>query len=140
MNINPKKFTIGQNVDIGSEAKVVIADDTEIEIEEADQSYIDQRNEFITYRRKDDNKYTSEILRSRMEENECVLYINAENLDINAFTPNKQYTVVFDETTKQEKYGKYKYRIIYAYHMLKLESEGFMSSSHMIMLKKVSED
>ena len=140
MNINPKKFTIGHNIDIGSEAKVIITDDTEIEIDDADQSYIDQRNEFITFRRKDENKYKSEILRARMEENECILYINAENLDINAFTPNKQYSVVFDEQTKQQKFGKYKYRIIYAYHMMKLESEGFMSSSHMLMLKRIPED
>ena len=140
MNINPKKFTIGHNIDIGSEAKVIITDDTEIEIDEADQSYIDQRNEFITFRRKDENKYIAEILRARMEENECILYINAENLDINAFTPNKQYSVVFDEPTKQKKFGKYKYRVTYAYHMMKLESEGFMASSHMIMLKRIPED
>ena len=73
-------------------------------------------------------------------ENECILYINADNLDINAFTPNKQHTVVFDDTSKQQKFGKYKYRISYIYHMLKLESETFMSSSHMIMLKRISDD
>lgn len=140
MNINPKKFTIGHNIDIGSEAKVIITDDTEIEITDSDQSYIDQRNDFIAFRLKDENKYTSKILKARMEENECILYINAENLDISAFTPNKQYSVVFDEPTKQKKFGKYKYRITYAYHMMKLESEGFMSSSHMLMLKRIPED
>lgn len=140
MNVNPQKFSISTNAELGSEAKVVVTDDVTVDVEEADQSYIDQRNEFITYQRKDDNKYATTIMKTRMEENECILCINGDNLDMAAFTPNKVYQVVFEETAKQEKYGKFKYRLSYAYHMLKVESEGFMSSSHLIMLKRAGSD
>lgn len=140
MDINPQKFSIATNANLGSEAKMVISDDIEVEIEEADQSYIDQRNQFIARRKKADNKYSAEILKARMEENECILYITAENLDVSAFSPNKKYQVTFEETGKQEKYGKYKYRISYFYTVFRIESESYLSSSHRIILKKCSED
>lgn len=140
MDINPQKFSETTNATLGSEAKMVVSDDIEVEIEEADQSYVDRRNEFIARRKKGDNKYSAEIMKARMEENECILYINAENLDITAFTPNKRYQVIFEETAKQEKYGKSKYRIAYFYTMFRIESESYLSSSHRIILKKCSED
>lgn len=136
MNVSPQKFSISTNAELGSEAKIVITDDVTIDIEDANQSYIDQRNEFIKYQRKDDNKYSVDIMKARMEENECVLYISGNNFDMAAFTPNKTYQVVFEETAKQEKYGKFKYRLSYAYHVIKVESEGFMTSSHRFILKR----
>lgn len=135
MDINPQKFSISKNVQLGSEAKMVVTDDITIDIQEAEQSYIDERNEKVTFIKKK-NKYTGSVIKSRMEENECVLYISGDNLDINAFTPNKTFQVIFDEPLKHETYGKNKYRLTYAYHYIKLESEGFMSSSHRIILKK----
>lgn len=138
-NLSIQKPSIANNVTIGSEAKVVITDDTTIDIQEADQSYVDQRNETILYRRKGDNKYSSTIVRARMEENESIIYISANNLDVNAFTPNKAYHLVFDETSKQEKYGKYRYRLAYKYTMIKAEGELFMNSSHIIVLKRCAE-
>ena len=138
-NISPQKPSIAKNESLGSEAKIVISDDTTIDIAEANQSYMDQRNEFIRYIRKDDNKYTTSILKARMEENECMIYINGDNFDINAFTPNKLYQLVFEETSKQELYGKYKYRIAYAYHFIRAETESHMVSSHRIVLKKCAE-
>ena len=137
-DINTQKFTESKNEHLGSEAKVIITDDTTINIEEADQSYINQRNESITFSRKGNNKFNSNIIRSRMEENEYILFISGENFDISAFTPNKVYQLVFDDTTKQLKYGQYKYRISYAYHCLIAESEGYMSASSRICLKKCS--
>lgn len=138
-NLSIQKPSIAKNVTVGSEAKVVITDDVTIDIEEADQSYIDQRNDAIMYRRKDDNKYAVSIARARMEENESIVYISANNLDINAFTPNKRFKLVFDETSKQEKYGKYTYRMVYNYAMIRAEGEKFMSSSHLIILKRCAE-
>lgn len=136
--INSQKFSINKNSEIGSEAKIVITDDVEVDTVEADQSYISQRNETIVYRRKDDNKYTTDIMKARMEENECLMYISIENVDISAFTPNKIYQIIFEETTKQEKYGKNKYRLAYAYHNIITEGELYMRSVSQIMLKKVS--
>jgi hypothetical protein len=138
MDINPQKFTITNNEFIGSEAKVVITDDITINIEDADQSYIKQRNENITYAHKSDNKFNANIIKARMEENELIFYINGENFDITSFTPNKVFQLVFDETSKQERFGKYKYRITYAYHFFLIESEGYMTASSRICLKKCS--
>lgn len=59
-----------------------------------------------------------------------------KNLDIEAFTPNKVFKLVFTETTKQEKYGKFNYRLAYAYHFIEKESTEYMVSSHRFVLKK----
>jgi hypothetical protein len=139
MNINPQCFSSSNNETLGSEAKYVVSDDTTINLSTANQSYTNQRNESISYTKKDDNKFISNIARARREENDCALYISAENLDIAAFTPNKEFQVVFDETAKQEKYGNYKYRLAYAYHYIKPVSGEYMDSSHRIVLKKRAE-
>lgn len=139
-NVNPQKFSILNNANVGSEAKMVITDDVTIDTEEADQSYIDQRNQTIIYQHKGDNKYSKDMVKARMEEAEVVLFITGDNMDIRAFTPNREFHVVFDEQLKQDKYGKYGYRIGYAYHCIRLEAEGFMSASHQIMLKRRAED
>ena len=135
MEVNPQKFSIAKNVEFGSEAKIVVTDTVDIDVHEADQSFINERNENITYIRSQ-NKYTGSVLQARMEENECVLYISAQNLDVSAFRPNKTFRVIFDEQTKQDRYGNNEYRLAYAYHFFKIESEEFMSSSHRIVLKK----
>lgn len=139
-NISPQKPSTSKNITVGSEAKFVVADDVTINYSEANQSYVNQRNENIAYTRKDDNKFTANIARVRMEENECILYINANNLDISAFAPNKVYQVVYDEPGKQQRYGNDTYRLAYAYHCLKLQSEAYLDSSHQIVLKKVASD
>lgn len=136
MNVNPQKPSIGKNASVGSEAKFVVSDDVTINITEANQSYVDQRNETVAYTRKGDNKFITEIAKARLEENECVLYISGENFDINAFTPNKEFQVIFDETSKQEKYGKFKYRLAYAYHCIAIKSSEYMEISSQIVLKK----
>lgn len=135
-NVSVQKPSIGNNVNVGSEAKVVVSDDISVDIAEADQSYTDKRNETIVNRKKDDNKFSADILKTRMEENEFVLYVSANNLDIHAFRPNKQFQFTFDDETKQEKYGKFKYRIIYQYAMLKTAGEKWMESSHILVFKK----
>ncbi len=134
--INPKKFSESKNAEQGSQLKLVITDDIEMTDTEAQQTYINQRNESVVYSKKTDNKFASEIMKARMEENDINLYISGNNLDISAFTPNKVYRIVFDEPLKQEKYGKYRYRLSYAYHYIKMESDNYMSASHHIVLKK----
>ena len=138
-NIQPQQPSISKNVEYGSAAKIVVTDDIVIETAEADQSYMNQRNEFLQYGRKENNKYTINIIQARMEENECIIYINGDNFDISAFALNKTYKLIFEETSKQERYGKNKYRIAYAYHYIKAEADAYMSSSHQIVLKKCSE-
>lgn len=135
-NINPKKYSETTNEKVGSSAKIVMTDDIEIDEVYAEQSTMGQTNECIKYADKDSSKYSSSIITARMEENDCVMYINAENLDLEAFTPNKTYKLIFTETSKQEKYGKFSYRLAYAYHFIEKESTEFMISSHRFMLKK----
>ena len=139
-NVNAQKPSISKNDDVGSAVKVIQIDDIEMSFEEADQSYMNQRNESYTYIKKDDNKFSSSIIKARMEENEAIIYINAENLDISAFTPNKTYKIIFEETSKQERYGKYKYRLSFAYHMIAVQAENYMTSTHRIVLKRCSDD
>lgn len=140
MNVNPQKFTEENNETHGTEAKYVVTDDIVIDKSTANQSKIGNQNSNIAYTKKDDNKFIATIARARREENECSMYISGENLDIAAFAPNKEYQMVFDETSKQNNYGNYKYRLSYAYHILKPASEEYMESSHRIVLKKSAED
>lgn len=137
--VQAKKPSIDQNVELGAEAKLILIDGIEIQYDEADQSYVDQRNESLIYMRKADNKFTLDMITARMEENECILYLSANNLDISAFTPNKTFKFVFDDETKQLKYGEMRFRLAYAYHMLKAESTLFMSSSHRCIFKRCTD-
>ena len=142
MDCNPHNLSESKNEELGSEAKIVVSDDINVNIAAANQSVIDQRNESIMYSKKDDNKYLPYIVIARMEENKGQMYITSHNVDITAFTPNKIYNMIYDDTIKQENYGNDKtYRLSYAYHLFQIESGEFMSSTHRIVLKqRVSEE
>jgi hypothetical protein len=136
MDVNVQKSSIGKNMEIGSRQRIVTIDGTTIDDQDGDQSYIDERIQNIVYIKRS-NKYYPSTIKARMDENESIVYINGNNFDMAAFKPNRIYKLVYDEVSKQEKYGKNKYRLSYAYHYLKLESEGFMTSSHKLILKKI---
>lgn len=135
-SLNVQNYANAMNEKYGSTAKIVVTDDTAINTTEAEQDYIDQRNTTYAYITKEDNQFTADIMKARMEENQANVMINANNLDIQAFTPNKTFKLTFDDTTKQEKYGKYVYRLSYAYHIMVMESGYFYSSKHRIVLKR----
>ena len=135
-SLNVQNYANTMNEKYGSTAKIVVTDDTAINTAEAEQDYIDQRNTTYAYITKEDNQFTADIMKARMEENQVNVMINANNLDIQAFTPNKTFKLTFDDTTKQEKYGKYVYRLSYAYHIMVMESGYFYSSKHRIVLKR----
>jgi len=135
MEVNTQNFSVGKNAEMGSEARLVITDDTTAHLSRANQSAIDARNEFPTYI-KGNQKYAGDIINARMEENETILYLSGNNFDINSFTPNLQYEVCYEDPSKHEKYGKNKYRISYAYHMIKMQSDTYMDSSHRFILKQ----
>ena len=135
-SLNVQNYANTMNEKYGSTAKIVVTDDTAINTAEAEQDYIDQRNTTYAYITKEDNQFTAYIMKARMEENQANVMINANNLDIQAFTPNKTFKLTFDDTTKQEKYGKYVYRLSYAYHIMVMESGYFYSSKHRIVLKR----
>ena len=136
--IAPQNPSLLKNEKIGSEAKIIISDSIEVDVESADTSAMNQRNEFIVYNKKDDNQFNGTMLKARMEENGAILYIQGENFDMNAFTPNKVFTVIFEETSKQKRYGKSYYRLAYDSHIIYADTEDYMSSQHRIVLKKCS--
>ena len=136
LDIIPKKFSELKNETQGSKVKVVPIDDIKIKEKEAKQSRSTQSNEMIKYLSSANSKYTDTIITARMEENECIMYISADNLDLSIFTPNKEFKLIFTETLKQQKYGKDRYRLAYAYHFIQKESTNYMISSHRIVLKK----
>ena len=136
--IAPQNPSLLKNEKYGAEAKIVVTDSTDINIEDADTSVMNQRNEFFVYTKKDDNKYAATMLKARMEENGAILYVQGENFDINAFTPNKVYTVIYEETTKQKRYGKSHYRLAYDSHIIYVNTEEYMSCQHRIVLKRCS--
>ena len=134
--INPQKLSDAKNIELGDNTSIVHIDDIVVERKEGKLNPKNtNKNEFIQHIKKG-TKYTSTILQTRVDENDCVIFCNGENFDINAFTPNKAYNLTFKETTKQERFGKNSYRLSYAYHFIKLESTEYMESSHKIILKK----
>ena len=137
-NLNMNVPSATKNEQIGASARIVVADGTSDGLIESDADFVNSKNEMIRYVREADNKYTGDILKARMEENNCIVYIDGDNFDMNAFALNKTYKLVFEDEGKQKKYGKFKFRLSYAYHLIRLETEGYMISSHRIVLKKVS--
>jgi hypothetical protein len=133
-DINHQRTSIMRNVSVGSKTKIVLTDGTEITNLKADQQFIDSQTETVTYVKKE-NIFTESVLKARMEENDGQVFINGVNLDIGAFTPNKTFRMIYDDPIKNKKYSG-EYRLAYAYHIIKIESEEFSSSSHHIILKR----
>jgi len=134
------KPSIINNNSMGSDLTMVTINGTDLQEIKADQSYTDKRNKRVMYMKQGDNKYLGSILETRMEENEIVVEIAAMNLDIRAFTPNKVFTLIFDDENKQEKYGKWKYRLVRAFHKITLDGIRWAKSVHQFALKKTQTD
>ena len=137
--INPQNTSFSKDMTYGNSATVVVTDDIAIDECTTENDSMDETHDFTRYISKYDNKYTAKMMKVRMEENTAIMYISGDNLDINAFKLNKTYKLVFDDATKQERYGKFRYRITHAYHAMKSESDSTLISSHQIVLKKCSD-
>ena len=136
--ISPQKPSLAQNEANGSILNIVVTDSDETSTVEADQSFSSNRNEAVTYVQNASNRFLPSMAKARMEENEAILYISVDNIDIESITPNKAFRVIYEESSKQRKYGKYLYRVAYADHVLIAESTERMKSSHRIILKRCS--
>jgi hypothetical protein len=128
------KTSIMGNVIDGADVKVIRVDSVEIESYDAEQEYIDKKNVSHVYAHTH-NKYAGDIITRRMEENDAYVYISGNNFDIRAFTPNKRYKIVFADPEKNHKY-RGNYRLAFASHTIKAQSENYMDSSHRIILRK----
>lgn len=137
MEVNPQKGSILQDASIGANVKIAFTDGTEMKSFKSGAKGIGGENT-STHMVKKNNKYTGSTMAARIKENEVIMYISATNLDMTAFTPNKTFKIVFDNTTKYAKY-KGQYRLTYAYHLIRVESENFSSSTHHLILKRISD-
>lgn len=133
-DINHQRSSIMNNVAVGARTKVILSDAVDTIDLKSTQDYTDEMNESIVYVKRN-NRFTESVLKARLGENDGMVYISASNLDMSAFTPNKTFRVVYDETSKNQKYNGV-YRLAYAQHRLQAESENYMTPFHNIVLRR----
>lgn len=133
--ISPQNLSEAKSAKYGSTIQLITMDDVKVETTKVNES--NNGNVYRAYQNSTDNIYASDIIKSRMEENEAIMYITGNNYDINAFTLNKVYRLTFENTDKQLKFGKNVYRIAFANHRL-VQQGDYMKSLHQIALKKCS--
>lgn len=129
-NVSPQRISDTKKLEFGDGIKIITTDDIKVS------NTGNNSNQYQTYQRSDDNEYAASIIQARMDENDCILYIMGEGFDINAFVPNKSFHIIFEDATKQKRYGNFTYRIAYAQHHLTIQTQNYMKSSHLIALKK----
>lgn len=138
--VNIQKSTPMKNVSSGHDNKVVVKDG--IDISSSQQNLTKPadavNNTKVVYVNKT-NKYTQDVINARAIENETIIYISANNLDADAFKPNKTYRVIFYSEEKRQRYSGI-YRLSYFYNVLRVASENYLDSSMHIVLKKVAEE
>ena len=83
-----------------------------------------------------ENKYAKESFDARLNENESVLYVNAQNVNLNFLKPNKLFKVIFDNPRKKIVHAQCKYRLAMAHSFLSIEDNSYFTSSHRFILKK----
>ena len=134
VNTSMSKPLESKQDEYGSNIKIISTDDIIVNMLNNDP------NAYITYQRISDNLFAQSIIQARLEENKSIAYINGNGFDINAFDLNKAFTIIFESTSKQIKYGKNRYRIAYAHHYLVNQGQQYMKSNHHIVLKKALDD
>ena len=131
-SVSPKKPSDSMSVEYGETIQIITTDDIKVETDG------NSSNVYTAYTKTTDNPFAQSIIRARMNENDAVIYISGDNFDINAFTINKSFKIVFEDTSKQLKYGDGLYRLAYACHALRVETDSYMKSSHQIIIKRCS--
>ena len=134
-DLNIQKGSIMQNVEYGSNISVTPTSGNSSTSLQTNTSYIGNKNT-VSILTDGEYVFIGETTQARLEENEVIVYITSQNLDMRCFTVNKTFHLVFDETSKHQKY-KGNYRLSYATHLLRAASENYMESVHHIVLKKV---
>lgn len=87
---------------------------------------------------KDNHKYISSIIETRKGEKSSSVYLTLSDVDIGIFKPNRVVQFVFTDEKMQTKYAENKYRIVYAYHYIKLAGESYMDAGTHVILRKLS--
>lgn len=81
-------------------------------------------------------KFANTVLQARLEENESVIYINADNTDVSVYKPNCVFKLIHSEEKKEKIYKEARYRISSIENYFKPEGDAVMSCSHKLVLKK----
>lgn len=87
---------------------------------------------------KDNHKYISSIIETRKGEKSSSVHLTLSDVDIGIFKPNRIVQFVFTDEKMQTKYAENKYRIVYAYHYIKLAGELYMDAGTHVILRKLS--
>ena len=81
-------------------------------------------------------KFANTVLQARLEENESVIYINADNTDVSVYKPNCVFKLIHAEEKKEKIYKEARYRISCIENYFKPEGDAVMACSHKLVLKK----
>lgn len=81
------------------------------------------------------NKYAVETLTTRITEKAKIVRITLGDVDIDALTPNKEFTLVFEESEINSNYGG-SYRLGYCRHYFKKSGLEYIVSSDCILYKQ----
>lgn len=136
-SITSQDLSLNDSISGGSTIKVLINNDGSTQTVKSGTDSVGV--ETIRYVRNDENPYIVSMMNARMDENTCIEKITVENADIRAFALNKSIKLVFEEPEKQKLYGSNRYRLAYADHLIKAESDQYMACKSRLVLKKCSD-
>lgn len=81
------------------------------------------------------NKFATEILTTRITEKSKIAHLTLGDVDIDALTPNKEFTLIFEESEINSVYGG-SYRLGYCRHYFKKSGLEYIVSSDCILYKQ----
>lgn len=84
---------------------------------------------------KEDNEFSINEIKYRMEENECVIQTAILSVDIDTMTPNKEFLITFSSSELNKLYGG-NYRISKEVFILKKDGENLINTSECIFKKQ----
>ena len=84
---------------------------------------------------KEDNEFSINEIKYRMEENECVVQTAILSIDIDLLTPNKEFLITFSNSELNKIYGG-NYRISKEVFILKKDGENLINTSECIFKKQ----
>lgn len=129
-NVSASKPSDALDATNGESVQVITMDDVNVS------NVRNDKNAYTAYDYSTGNPYGGEIIQARKNENKSVIYITGDNLDMNAFTINKEFHLIYEDTGKEERYGKGIYRLAFAHHYLVMQTNTYLKSSHQVVLKR----
>lgn len=75
---------------------------------------------------KENNQYLIESEKMRLIENKCIIQLAFTNTDIEAFTPNREFVLKFEDLSINKEYSG-KYRVASVLHLFKKDGNEFIS-------------